>query len=306
MRLEEKIIALAGDDHRIVAHCRPATQKGFSTIGLFVVVISILCVVSSYLAFWHVFNSPAIGIGLALLFSWMITNIYRLLLYTTAKDPLPHRRATHGIVLSRVTRIAFVCFIAIIVAKPIESFLYNSQLDQDITIFKEKEKRKNRENITMYYEAQIKEIQNITHGSFYGRQTIATKKQACQRAIGKADDLIEHAGLYLQRLCFLNLRHPSCWYITLGFIMVFLYPVWLKYRLRNTDYYKLKGEADKRKIDLNYYAFRKMYASFFASNYHRVVSYSEPYADAPYNTVRKKDRRRFFTQNDLISEIYDA
>lgn len=305
MTLSERITALSGDDHRIIRHCAGRTQLQFFMIGLCVPVIYLLGMVSTYVTFRHVFDSYFLSMLLALFFSWMIINMYRLLLYTISADPLPHKRAAYGTRRSLLLRVAFICFIAFMIAKPFESLFYAGELDREIELYKTAIERKNTEKIRFYYAAQIDEIRRIVKDEERREIMMAEKESERQVAILKANQLIYSSGFYLQRLCFLNLYHPSCWLITLFFMFVFLYPVWLKYRLGKSDYYELKGVAEKRKIDLNYYAFRKLYASFFEKNYNKSVVYSEPYSDAPYNTIRKEDGRRFLAKNDLISEIYN-
>lgn len=304
MTLKERLIRLSGDDHRIVKDCDASSQGGFFLIGLFVPLVFVICWVSGFITFSQVFDNVIAGAVISLFFAWMITNLYRLLLYTFSKNPLPQVNKKAGKLFSRGFRAGFVCFIAAMIAKPIESVLYAGLLDRDIVAFKDQAKQASLKRIAFYYQRQIDEILQLSRDTRYSQQLVQGKVQSRRQSILQANAVIDSSGYFLQRLRLLGGNHPSCWWVTAFFQLIFLYPLALKYHLKDSCYYQLKGASERRKIDLNYYVFRKKYAALFEKLYDRRITFSEHYEDPPYNTLRKQDQRRFLTEKEFISELY--
>ena len=136
MKLREKIYQLAGDDPALIQKCTTKTQAQFLEIGLFVPLLFVLCLLSSYSTFSELFQTPLLTFALALFFTWMLTNIYSLLLYTITRSALPDTTQTSYSLFSLGIRMAFVCFISLIVSMPIECVLYSTVLDKDMVKYK--------------------------------------------------------------------------------------------------------------------------------------------------------------------------
>lgn len=304
MKLKERLISLSGEDYRIVKHCDAGSQTVFLIAGLFIPVVFVISLASSFITFRQVFDSPYAAIFLSLFFAWMITNLYRLLLYTFSRNALPRVNKKSGILFSRVLRIGFLCFIATMISKPIESLLYADLLDLDIAIYKLRAKKDSHYNIVLHYQRQIDEIMSLSADEVFTQKFLQDKLLGRRQSILHANALINSSGFFLQRLRILCIKHRSCWWVTAFFLLVFLYPLALKYHLRKSLYYELKGECDQRKIDLNYYVFCKKYSRLFERFYDHRLTYSESYEDPPYNTIYKQDNRRFLTEKEFISEIY--
>lgn len=298
------MISLAGDDHRIVRYCDAGSQSGFFFTGLFIPLIFLVCLASSYITFREVFDNMLLGFILSLFFAWMITNLYRLLLYTFSANPLPQVNKKAGKFFSGAIRLGFVCFIAVMIAKPLEAVMYSGALDKDIAAYKARAKQASHYKIVLYYQKQIDEIIHLSENTKSGERFVQDKMRARRQDILRANALIDASGFFLQRLRFLSVNHPSCWWITAFFLLVFLYPLALRQQLKHSSYYLLKASCDRRKIDLNYYAFRRKYTALFEKFHDRRVIHKEYYEDPPYNTVRKQDTRRILTEKEFISNLY--
>jgi hypothetical protein len=129
---------LSGDDLSIIEKCKFSTRARFTWIGILVFLVFSICFISCYFAFKQLFQNNYIGIPIGIFFSWMITNIYLLLLYTLTKSSLPYAKSKLTRTISVTIRVFFVIFIAIIISKPIESLLFNNRLNFEIDSFKTK------------------------------------------------------------------------------------------------------------------------------------------------------------------------
>lgn len=306
MKLSHYIYDLAGDDHTLLKDCGPEVQKSFLIIGLSVPSIFLLCFVSGFITFRHIFDQATLALLLSMLFAWMITNIYRLLLCTSSKNTLPHEYKPEAVFISTSIRVLFIWFMVMIISKPAETLLYGKKLDLDIADYKLRMRKQSCDSISLYYQDQIKEIKQLKLSRNYTRVFIAEKEQQQLQAIRYMNNLVESSGFYLQRIKFLCTKHPSCWLITLTLILLFTYPIYKKRKLHHSSYYDLKAIADRHYIAEDYAVFKKKYAAIFLEKHGKKVSYREAYEDAPYNTVKKEDKREFHSEKHLLSELYNA
>ena len=79
---------LSGDDFGIIRKCSPDIKRHFTAVGLLVAFISLLCFTSFLFLFAGLIDSLVLALMLALFFTWMILNIYLLLLYTLSSRVL--------------------------------------------------------------------------------------------------------------------------------------------------------------------------------------------------------------------------
>jgi hypothetical protein len=306
MKLKNYLYHLSGSDYRMVDSCSRRLRRCFLLLGIAVLLFTLLSGLSSYLAFLQILGNERGGLLLAIFFAWMLSNMYRLLLYAAAKDPLPQSKGRANAGPTWVLRVLFACFLALLISKPLECLLYKRALDTDVLIYKTKAAMENRQQIDAYYRLQIAEVEQLNIDPAYRRQFIRSKETACRQAMEEAGALLNSSGFYIQRLRFLNNRHPSCWYITSALILLFLFPLILRRWLRDCAYEGHHELAARRIVRLNYCAFHKKYLALFLRNHQRHVSCNDNSADPPYNTLEKQDLTLFHTEQKLISEFYHA
>ena len=302
--LRERIYKLAGDDWGIIKNCNNSTQDRFFRIGLFVPLIFIFCFFSSFYTFHQLFGRFLFSLAFSLFFSWMISNIYRLLLYTLTKSALPDVKVKSSDISSLFVRIVLICFISLIVSMPFESWLYSTLLNHDMEVHKTEEKINNQKKIMNYYHSQYNEIRRLSKDEIFIMQFIEKKEKERRRVTSNMYRLIDVSNYYLQSIRFLCIKHSTCWFITVFFMLLFNLPVYMKYAIQASDYYGGKGAIEQRIVEVNYYSFKRTFTSIFKKKYGLDIIYCEPYEDAPYNTVRKCDKRSFLTEKQFLSELY--
>src|SRR5690606_14731420 len=224
----------------IIKQCHKKAQLLFGSIGLFVLLIFILCFISSYFSFLKIFNNNTIGIPLGLFFAWMLTNIYLLLLYTLAKDVLPNNQNQKARIFSLTLRLALVTFIAIIMSKPLEVLIFQNLIEKDLNEFKIDKLEKYTTLTESYYEIEIQNLENTINGLTelhsdnseqdlkYYQNLIEQKVGAKNTALMEMERRIDHSTYYVQSLIILTDRYPQSWFITLLVIILFLTPALTK------------------------------------------------------------------------------
>ena len=345
MNLSRLLCTFSGDDYNIIRQCDKTIQNRFKAIGGFVLVIFAMCFISCYFTFTKLFQNYLIGIPIGLFFSYMITNIYLLLLYSLSKNSFPCNTDKASQLFSIVIRVIFICFIAIIVSKPIETIVFKKHLENEIVEYKQLQIQKYIKTTDKYFNNEIKELKmKISELEILSKYTNVRKLNSCKKRLKNKElqkkelilsmnNLVSFSNYYIQSVVILNTKYKTCWLITIFIMFVFLFPAYLKnYLGKQNLYYEIKSNIEIRLVKIEYDIFKKQYKELFISNIISELKYpkqneeklilkemqinhnslindiqfSEPYADAPFNTIRKRDEREFLKEDDLISDLYNA
>ena len=319
MNLSRILCTFSGDDYSIISQSDRTIQNRFKTIGGFVTAIFALCFISCYFTFTKLFQNYFIGIPIGIFFSYMITNIYLLLLYTLSKNSFPCNTDKTAQLFSISIRVIFICFIAIIVSKPIETILFSMPLESEIETNKQEQFEKYRKSTAEYYDAETKNLkliiekQKILYANAETSQ-ISNYEKLLQKKELQKDELIEsmihlvsNSNYYIQSIVILNAKHKTCWLITLFTMFIFLFPAYLKNFLgEQSFYYETKRTIENRLVKEEYASFKARYNRLFQEHLNKNIQFSEPFIDAPFNTIRKRDEREFLKEDDLISDLYNV
>lgn len=309
--LSKFFFVLSGDDYRIIERCNKKVQNLFAGIGFFVALIFLSCAISSYFTFTQVFNAYFIGVAASLFVALMMSNIYLLLLYTLSENVLPHKPSFIGKWFSNVIRITFVCFLAVIVSKPIEVLIYSNSLAPEVTAFKRGEIAKYQALTTDYFDREIHEmrIEKLVNPQLSQLLDARIEKLTNEkdRLNKRMLTLVSDSNYYFKTLLILAYNHPTSWLVTLIFGLIFIVPVYLKRIVPGSGiFYGEKRNVEFELIRREYEKFKLMYSELFQRKWKVNVEYSEHYSDAPFNTAPKSDKTRFFDEQQLLTDLYDA
>lgn len=117
--MREYFWKLSGADYIVINQCETLIQKRFFNVGLLVFLNGIVCFFSGLYAF-SCFSNIILSILISLFFTWMVSNIYVVLLTTLTKNLLPHKKEKIALLISTSIRVVFLVFIGIIISKPLE------------------------------------------------------------------------------------------------------------------------------------------------------------------------------------------
>lgn len=126
-----RLCKFSGEDFAIIRKCSLKIQIYFSLIGLLVLII-LVCSFASALYFTeHLFHSIVADIGVGIIWGYIITNMYVLLLYTISPTLLPTKiRDKQEVKINQFEfsfsmglRISIVILLAVIIAQPLIVFL---------------------------------------------------------------------------------------------------------------------------------------------------------------------------------------
>jgi len=316
MKLNNILCSFSGDDYHIVRQCSRKLRQRFLSIGALVALVFVLCVLSSCYTFVTLFDSPVIGVFTGLIFSCMVTIIYVLILYTLTKNIFPHKTKKVWENISLTIRILFVCFISIIISKPLECLVFSNVFKAEVRNYKIQQLDKYIVSTNSYFEAELKEIRSLLdkQKNLTGLDSLQTKSYAALlgkkkaekvRLVNKMKILISKSNYFIRGMIGLNTRHGYCWMITILMIFIFLLPPYLKVFLsEHTDYYDKKKKIENRLVLEEYEVFKQRYALLLKLQFRKSLVFSEPFADPPFNTKPKNEATIFLKESDLLTDLY--
>ena len=320
---KEFLWKISGGDYNIIAVCEKSIQTKFAYIGSVVMFISFLCFVSAYYTLSLLFNSFLFSIPIALFFSWMVANIYLVLLTTLQKNLLPHIASPNSAIFSLIVRVIFLVLIAILISKPIEVLILKGVIHRDLVSKKEADYLKFSDITKKYYDEEIRiynsrineinslrTLQNNVDSQIHDyKKTISDLDEKKTITIYKMRLLIDESPYFIEKVKIINnnKKYSYAWIITMINIFIFLFPAILKYYISaSSSYYERKAKIEKDFILTNYEAFKKKYTEILFNITNKNLYFEEKFIDSPFNTVMKDDGRKFNKEEDLINLIYGA
>ncbi len=130
-----RLCKFSGEDFTIIQKCNTRIQIVFSFIGFFVLIILVCCFISALYFTEHLFHNIITDIGVGLVWGYIVTNLYVLLLYTITPTLLPKKErekkliktASFSLNTSLVLRVGIVVLLAMITAQPLNVYILDPE-----------------------------------------------------------------------------------------------------------------------------------------------------------------------------------
>lgn len=136
----------AGVNKDLISQCPRLEWVKYTGIGASVLFTSLLALISSFFAFTLITDYVAVALLLATLWSAMIFNLDRFLVATVSMQKKGNRRLR-----AYLPRFVLAFFIALVISRPIELKLFESEITQQLTL----EKKRLADEATTPYQMQI-------------------------------------------------------------------------------------------------------------------------------------------------------
>jgi len=129
--IRNNLCKFSGEDFAVIRVCSTKIQLYFMVIGFFVLLILFCCFLSALYFTEHLFHNSITDISVGIIWGYIVTNLYVLLLYTITPSLLPKkdRKKNKGIAksidlnISMALRISLVILLGTITAQPLNIFL---------------------------------------------------------------------------------------------------------------------------------------------------------------------------------------
>lgn len=318
----KSFIQLIGAEYDLLKKSGSVSLLKFYIAAISILAILLISTCSIFYAMELLFHILHIEIVLSIFVSLLFVFIYVFLLNTFSKnifreETQKEKKWYHRIRLADVIRTGFVVFMAFLISKPIETFIFQGELTNTVN--------DHRQELLEGYKQKIEEInaRDIHHLnnaiSFYQQQLIHYPSPALQQEITKlkskisainnnSSNDVRRAQFKLGKSDFLLFRirevnkKPFAWLICTGIIILFLLPGFLIYSISATDsYYKLKKEYEMSFVLEEYKVFERLYSSIFMENYGLDRVYYTKFADPPFNNSPKPNPT-FQSQKNFLEQ----
>lgn len=296
---------ISGGDLTILRKCSGATQRVFTLLGVFVMIFHFIVFVGFLCTFLYVMhviqptegeasalsyslvssdNLPLYNIGISIVVAAFLTfvfgNIYLLTITTFSRNVLPITKSASSNTFSKILRLGFLVFFAILISKPIEVMLLQGSetMNNDVRVHKQ-------------------ELRNhfaIKNTDDYLAVELGNKIQYT----------IDNGNFFLYKVALISstVKYLWTWLLTILFVILFIYPIVVKERLKeDSEYYKKLKEIQVDIIERSYIDFKRNFRVLAANEMDITLEFYEAYEDPPFNTIKKQDQRTFKKQSDFLS-----
>lgn len=314
--LHRHLTNFIGVEHELALQCPSSVKVTFTWMGILVWLVIFFTYSGSIAATLHITNHNIVAIPLGLVIGWMLCNIYKFIFIVFSATSLQNTELKSKISFSKISACLYVSFIALFISIPIELFLFKDMIDADVVDLKnEKIKQfetKTNDDYKIKETNLQKHIAEISHfgvekkSVLYYEIIIAEMEQEKAALISTTSEKIKASNYTHKKIEILFYKYPLSKTISLVIILFFLAPMLILFYNDNLHkYHDLKRKKDKLLIEKDYLDFKTAYSQILQTNFQKEVSWSEPYADPPYNHIKKtKSQPEYLSQKDLLTDIY--
>lgn len=275
------------------------TKLWFSLAGVWFVLLFLIIVGSAFYTFTSLFQYWHFALLLSIMLAWIISNLYRLMLVSSHKNMLPNSLNKEQLDRSFVVRLIFIVFLATIISKPIETFLFSGAIEEPFSKFRTglvEDFKSAQDKFFNSQEARIKEaigtaisIQEILTTSndeiidLQDELELLHKERS--KALTQFDKLVKKGSFFTVRLNLLNSKYPVVWLFTIFITLCFLVPIFILKRIPPvSNYNEKRGEVDIFLVLNHYRRFKKAYSAVFKQKNGIDKQVVEHHIDPPFNT----------------------
>ncbi|WP_282050230.1 DUF4407 domain-containing protein [Maribacter aquivivus] len=308
---------LAGEDKIILRDSEKHLQIRFALSGFLIVLLFITAVISYHHTFSQIFNIPNVSWVWSLLFSLMIFNIYKLSLITISANP---NRKGVGYITSFLIRISILLLLGLTIIKPIETLLLKRTLNIELAHLKVDEIKKATIQTAAYFDDEIasnnqeliRQKQLLADGRIKNNsnrvELLEAKKAKLlldkKILIVDTENRIDASPHYVRGLILLNYKFPWVWIISIGFLILFLTPLFLKYFIsRSSSYDIVRSELNRDIILDEYDNFKKQFPLLFQNSIGKRIELEERFEDPPFNQIPRTITRNTGTELDFMNYL---
>ncbi|MHA7831842.1 MAG: DUF4407 domain-containing protein [Flagellimonas sp.] len=318
IRIYRFLWKVVGEDHQLLIACDKRTRNIFAISGLLFLIFLVIGVLAYRFVFNGIFKIPTISWVLALIWTAIIFNIYKLNLSTFSAD---RPNYNGGYIMSLFVRLIFMALIGVTLIKPLEAWVFNDFMNAGLARVSSEKMARSMDVSDRYFSAEIgiveQELSSLEEQVAAGRISIqeeafatleAKKKQLAmeQSVMRKETDLLfQPSELFFLGLLELNGNHPWLWLLSLFLLTLFLLPLLLKFSISpQSTYTRDKLSVQKRMILEEYNRFRKLYPELFHRVGHTEIIWEENYTDAPFNKKRQRKDYHLGEENEYLKQIH--
>lgn len=293
---------LATGDAGLIAQCRSRTRRLFLLAGLGTGIVYMITPFSLYLLFEQAFQFDAGAWLMALLFSAVLLNIYRLTLASVHVNDLPGSSARRGSrIASLALRSLFITGLAFFLSAPLATAVFK-ETGERIAAEYRATLRSELESLFTAHLARIQQQRAAASASGDDARSLqlASEEKKFTHETDRRIAALKGNRFFIKRIQELYRIDPRTWLLTVAIGVLFVLPILMKTLAVNRgDHRVLVRAYETDLIEGAFFAFRDEYHRLF-KEHALLVSWQSTYSDPPFNTVppvrpEAKDQEAFKT-----------
>jgi len=311
------LCSLAGDDYGIIKNLPRRLKYRFYTIGLLVGLIALISLTSYALLFSHLTEMGPGVFVITLFLTWMLANMYILVIFTLSKQVLPCN-SSRGNIFGNLFKYFFLASIGVFVGIPFSMQYHEDVMKIEIAKFKKEQLNLYDQNLEKMYAHQLIAIHE--HTSWLESKQNSTEQDSLVQLRAKVIEieakketlhktmisLMNRSEFYTRGVIIMLTKYQTSRFIIVLFIALFMLPAILKHFLEEKSaYYKYRRNIETKIVDEDYHQFKLRYKEIIMKLTGAPTEWEEFYIDPPYNTQKlKKPEINLKSQKDLLDKLY--
>jgi hypothetical protein len=295
----KSFIKLVGADYELMRNAGGSVLFKFYISSFVICLIVLVAFFSVRYAVELLFHIRAMEIFLSLFLSLLFLLMYVFLINTFTKD-VRHRNVFNA---SNAVRVSFVVFMGFMLSKPLEIYVYENKLDNDVALYEQKLGEEHSSKIHRLFDSDVSVLRQqlnkygaLNTGNAFALDIRAVNKRIDsintkqQKLIQTSWEKIRNGAYFIYRIKMVTHQYPLSWLICLAVILLFILPGFIIYSIsKDETYFKMKKELETKIIRIAYGDFTFKYRWLFRGKYGLDVEFYSKYEDPPFNTKLKKE-----------------
>tara|TARA_B100000683_G_scaffold272971_1_gene317394 strand:+ start:507 stop:1442 length:936 start_codon:yes stop_codon:yes gene_type:complete len=272
----------------------------------FAVIIS-LSLISTFIVFFNTVNNIFISIVLSFFFTFIIINLYRLIIVTSSPKNIKIKKDNYKDLIGHyIIKLILLLMIFFIISKPIETQIFKNKVSLHLDEYKENlidnfrfelESRSNYQISQLNFEKEAKLID-----SFIYNEKINFIKEKDSNRLKKLESSIGNSKFFFKQISLVNSRVPESYLIGIIILLIVFYPLYLILTDENFNiYFTIERDVNIGIIKNSWLKYSKEQEELFLKRTGKKLVRQNLYQDPPFNRVKSTDKTKYLKKGSLIN-----
>ena len=283
----------------------------FTFFYLFLMSLSIY---AFYHAMYLVTDNLFISIVISMFFTFLVHNMYRLIIATSFKaNSLKSKRQLYAYISVKGF---LIIVLSIFISKSICTDVFENDIKRELRTYKSEIISNYKENLDLnfsYEMADLKksyqdkkefnklmDIPNSAEDEVVFKTKLIKIEQKKQSEMDLVYKAVNNSNFFMKKIRIVSVQ-PKHWFFTLLSVMIFLVPIYIYNRSAFFLKYQNALLSNNKKLILNEYEiYKSTYINLLSSETNQEIIINERYEDPPFNTILKQRNIKILKKGSLL------
>ena len=267
-----------------------------------------------YHAIYLVTDSLFISVVISMFFSFLIHNMYRLIIATSFKaNNLKSKRQLYSYISLKGF---FIIVLSIFISKSICTDVFESDIKSELRSYKSELISSFKDNLDLNFSYEIAELEkrfqdkmnfnklmeisNSVEDEILFKTQVEKIEQKKQLEIDVIYNAVNNSNFFMKKIRIVS-SQPKHWFFTFLSVIIFLAPIYIYNSSSFFLNYQNKLLSNNKKIILNEYEiYKTTYVNLLSSHTNQEEVINERYENPPFNTVLKQKNIKTLKKGSLF------